>query len=115
MNDITRERLWRALEALPQDRIYQVLDYVEFLQSKYAPGRTAPPDAIQRFAERLEDGLRMRSVAPRVISGTVGIFGAARKVVQGVSDAGREILGDAGARAASPGRLPPGSSPPSTP
>jgi hypothetical protein len=97
MTDVTRERVWRKLQALPDQQLYQVLDFIEFLESKYAPGRAAPPDAIQRFAERLEDGLRMRSVAPRVISGTVGIFGAARKVVQGVSEAGREILAEVSA------------------
>lgn len=88
----------RKLGVLPEQQVYQVLDYIEFLESKYAPGRAPRPDGLQRFAERLEDGMRMRNVAPKVISGTVGLMGTARKVIQGVSDAGRElqrtILGD---------------------
>ncbi|MGH7500423.1 MAG: hypothetical protein ACREL7_01585 [Longimicrobiales bacterium] len=92
MHDILRERILRKLSVLPEARLYQVLDYMEFLESKYAPGRAAPPDALQRFAERLEDGMRVRNVAPRVISGTVGLVGTARKVIRSVTDTGKEIL-----------------------
>jgi hypothetical protein len=92
MHDALRERLWRRLEVLPEAQLYQVLDYIEFLESKYAPGRSAPPSALQKFAERLEDGMRLRNVAPQVISGTVGLMGTAQKVIRGVSDAGRELL-----------------------
>jgi hypothetical protein len=93
MHDVLRDRLWRRLEVLPEAQVYQVLDYIEFLESKYAPGRSAPPSALQKFAERLEDGMRLRNVAPQVISGTVGLMGTAQKVIRGVSDAGRELLG----------------------
>ena len=92
MHEILRDRLWRRLEVLPEEQLYQVLDYIEFLESKYAPGRSAPPSALQKFAERLEDGMRLRSVAPQVISGTVGLMGTARKVFDGVSGAGRGIM-----------------------
>lgn len=94
MHDIMRERVWRKLEALPLEQLYQVLDYIEFLEAKYAQQKSRQPDALQRFAERLEDGMRMRSVAPKVISGTVGLFGSARRVLRTVSDAGREMLAD---------------------
>jgi hypothetical protein len=92
MHDVLRERLWRKLDVLPEAQLYQVLDYIEFLESKYAPGRSAPPSALQKFAERLEDGMRLRNVAPQVISGTVGLMGTAHKVIRGVSDAGRGLL-----------------------
>lgn len=106
MHDILRERLWRKLEVLPEAQLYQVLDYIEFLESKYAPGRAAPPSPLQKFAERLEDGMRLRSVAPQVISGTVGLVGTAQKVFRGVSDAGRGILDvfDTATRKAQPPR-----------
>lgn len=93
MNDVLKDRLYRKLDALPELQIYQVLDYIEFLESKYAPGRAAPPSALQKFAERLEDGMRLRNVAPKVISGTVGLVGTANKVFKGVSEAGKEIIG----------------------
>jgi hypothetical protein len=92
MHDVLRDRLSRKLDALPEPQLYQVLDYIEFLESKYAPGRSVPPSALQKFAERLEDGMRLRNVAPKVITGTVGLMGTARKVIQGVSDAGRDLL-----------------------
>ena len=93
MHDVLRDRLWRKMEALSEQQIYQVLDYIEFLESKYAPGRTVPPSALQKFAERLEDGMRLRNVAPKVITGTVGLVGTAHKVFKGVSDAGKGIIG----------------------
>ncbi|MGQ0815535.1 MAG: hypothetical protein ACT4O1_13940 [Gemmatimonadota bacterium] len=93
MHDILRERLWRKLESMPETQIYQILDYIEFLESKYAPGQMREPDPLTKFAERFEDSMRMRSVAPKVILGTVGLMGTARKMVRGVTDAGKDLLG----------------------
>jgi hypothetical protein len=103
MHDILKERVWRRIQALPQEQIYQVLDYIEFLEAKYAKEKAHEPDVLQKFAERVEDSLRMRSVAPKVISGTVGLLGSARRVMRTVSDAGRDILGTQPA----PGTRPP--------
>src|SRR5687768_3911135 len=36
MHDVLRQRLMRHIEALPEERLYHALDYVEFLASKYA-------------------------------------------------------------------------------
>jgi hypothetical protein len=94
MNEVTRERIWRKLQVLPDEQLYEVLDYIEFLEHKYAAGRARRPDGIQRFAERLEDGLRFRSVAPSVISGTVGVIGTARRVFRNATDAGRDFIDD---------------------
>lgn len=122
MNDVTRDRIWRKLEALPDAQLYEVLDYIEFIEQKYAPGRAARPDGLQRFAERLEDGMRMRSVAPKIISGAVGVLGTARKMVRSVTDAGRDLLdgvtrpvsGDA-ANGAPPAAAEPARQPPQLP
>jgi hypothetical protein len=102
MHDIMKERIWRRLEALPPDQVYQVLDFLEFLETKYARDQGRQPDAIQRFAERLEDNMRFRSVAPKVISGTVGLLGSARRVLQTVSEAGRGMLNEAQSAASRP-------------
>jgi hypothetical protein len=103
MHDILKERLWRKLQSLPQEQLYQVLDYIEFLETRYAKEQAVKADPIQKFAERLEDGMRIRSVAPRVITGTVGLLGTARRVLRTVSDAGREILDASQPSAAQPG------------
>lgn len=88
MDDITRERVWRKLQVLPDAQLFQVLDYIEFLEAKYAPRRATEPTGIQRFAERLQDRLRGRSVAPEYITGAVGILGMARRAVE----TGREVV-----------------------
>lgn len=82
MDDITRERVWRKLQVLPDAQLFQVLDFIEFLEGKYAAGRAAEPSGIQKFAERLQDRLRGRSVAPEYISGAVSVLGMARRVVE---------------------------------
>lgn len=92
MHDILRERILRKLQTLPEAQVYQVLDYIEFLEERYAAEQARRPDSIQRFAERLEDSMRVRNVAPKVIAGTVGVIGSARKVFQDVAGAGRGIL-----------------------
>lgn len=92
MHEVLKDRVWRRLQGLPQEQLYQVLDYIEFLEARYAKEQAVKADPIQKFAERLEDGMRMRSVAPKVISGTVGLLGTARKVVRTVSDAGRDLI-----------------------
>jgi hypothetical protein len=92
MHDIMRERIRRKLEVLPEAQLYQVLDYIEFLEAKYAAAKSRQPDGLQRFAERLEDSMRMRSVAPRVISGTLGLMSTAQKMLRTVTEAGKEIL-----------------------
>lgn len=92
MHDILRERILRKLQVLPEAQVYQVLDYIEFLEQRYAAEQARRPDGLQRFAERLEDSMRVRNVAPKVIAGTVGVLGSARKVFQDVTGAGRELL-----------------------
>ena len=36
MNDLLKQRIGRLLDALSDERGYQILDYIEFLDSKYA-------------------------------------------------------------------------------
>jgi hypothetical protein len=91
MHNVLRERILRKLEVLPEHQLYQVLDYIEFLESKYAADLARTPDSLQRFAERLEDGMRIRSVAPKVISGTVGLIGSAQKLMKTVSDTAKSV------------------------
>ena len=103
MNDVMRERLWRHLDALPEERLYQVLDYVEFLSSKYArePVR-GPASAVQRFGERLEDKLRVQRVGLDAIRTTLNAVGTADRMVSGLAEAGRSLLREVGAAADPP-------------
>jgi hypothetical protein len=94
MNDILRERLLRKLDTLSEDRVYQVLDYVEFLESKYAerPAGAAP---FQRVAETLEDTLRAGRVPVNIIRGTMDAVGKAGRLLEKVAAAGKAAVDEA--------------------
>ncbi|MDX1674599.1 MAG: DUF2281 domain-containing protein [Longimicrobiales bacterium] len=92
MEDVTRKRILRKLEQLPEDRLYQVLDYIEFLELKYARAAGRKPDAFQQFAERVEDQMRVRSVAPKAMKGTMRVMSTAGKVLDGVRSLGRDLV-----------------------
>ena len=93
MHQVLRQRLLRKIESLPEDQIYQVLDYIEFLESKYgAPHLAEETSGLQRFAERLEDGLRRRTVSPSTLREAFQLISAADRVLSGVSSAGRQLL-----------------------
>src|SRR4051794_6948052 len=57
MHDVLRQRLLRRIESLPEEQIYQVLDFIEFLESKYARDLKTEATGLQKFAEGLEDKL----------------------------------------------------------
>ena len=88
MNEFLRDRILRKLDALPDERLYQVLDYVEFLESKYAE-RQAPQNLFTRFQDGLEDTLRAGKVSASAISETMGFMNKAMGVLNGVAAAGK--------------------------
>ena len=96
MHDVLRQRLLRKIESLPDEQIYQVLDYIEFLESKYASTGPVEASGLQKFAEGLEDKLRRRAVSPSTIREAFQLISAADRVLSGVSSAGRQILADLG-------------------
>ena len=92
MEDVTRKRIMRKLEALPDEQLYQVLDYIEFLEVKYARESGRAPDAFQQFAERLEDQMRVRSLAPKAMKGTMKVMSTAGKVIDEVRSMGKDLV-----------------------
>ena len=94
MNDILRDRLLRKLDTLPDDKAYQVLDYVEFLESSYAQ-RPAGAPAFQKVAETLEDTLRAGRVPVNIIKGTMDAVGKAGKFLEGLAAAGKAAVEEA--------------------
>ena len=91
MNDVLRDRLLRKLEVLSDEKVYQVLDYVEFLESKYAE-RAAGAPAFQKVAETLEDTMRAGRVPITVIKGTMDTVSKAGKFLGGLAAAGKAAV-----------------------
>ncbi|HEY0529509.1 MAG TPA: DUF2281 domain-containing protein [Gemmatimonadaceae bacterium] len=91
MNDILRERLIRKLDTLPEEKIYQILDYIDFLESKYAPRPSTAPNPLKRFAEGVEDTLRAGKMSAGVIGGTMNVMNKAVGVLTDVANAGKSV------------------------
>ncbi|MEJ2203931.1 MAG: DUF2281 domain-containing protein [Gemmatimonadota bacterium] len=96
MHDVLRQRLLRRIESLPEGQVYQVLDFIEFLESKYAQAPEQQTSGLQRFAENLEDKLRRKAVSPATIREAFQLISAADRVLSGVSSAGKQILSELG-------------------
>ena len=94
MHDVLRQRLMRTIESLPDDQIYQVLDYIEFLEAKYAEADAVEASGLQKFAEGLQDKLRKKAVSPNTIREAFQLISAADRVLSGVSSAGKRVLAD---------------------
>ncbi len=91
MNEILRKEIWRKLESLPDDKAYQVLDYINYLQSQY--GTTdSPAGGFQKFGELFQETMRKRKVPATALKETMKVMGAADRVLGAVRDAGREFL-----------------------
>ena len=92
MNEFLFKRIERKLAALPDDRVYQVLDYVEFLESRYAtePATTASP--FQKLAEKVEDTLRAGRVPVTAIKSTMDAMAAASRLMGGIAAAGKAVV-----------------------
>ena len=96
MHDVLRQRLLRAIESLPDEQVYQVLDFIEFLESKYARDLQVEVTGLQKFAEGLEDKMRETAVSPSTIREAFQLIAAADRVLSSVSTAGKQILSDLG-------------------
>jgi len=95
MNANLRDRILRKLEALPDERGYQMLDFIEFLESKYAGKTAMAPGVFERFAEGVEDTLRAGRVSASTIAETMGLLNKAMGVLSGVAETGKTIASDA--------------------
>jgi len=113
MNDLLKQRIGRLLEGLSDERGYQVLDYLEFLDSKYAE-RARPGGIFAKITETVEDTMRAGKLPIQAISGTMGIMDSAAKVMKGLAAAGQAVVDEAvkAAESAKAPTIPPSSGPP---
>ncbi len=94
MNPSLRDRIMRHLDPLPDERAYQVLDYIEFLESKYGAAAVPSATLFQRFTEGVEDTLRAGRVSTTAIAETVGLLNRAVQVLGGAAAAGKSVASD---------------------
>ena len=92
MHDILRQRLMRKIESLPEEQVYQILDYIEFLESKYGSDLQAEASGLQRFAEAMEDKLRKKAMSPATLREAFQLISAADRVLSNVSTAGKQLM-----------------------
>src|ERR1700716_675251 len=94
MNEHLRQRILRRLEALPDDRGYQILDYVEFLETKYAERAAPSATTFTKFTDAVEDRLRAGRVSATAIAETVGLMNRAANVLNGAMQATKSMANE---------------------
>jgi hypothetical protein len=99
MNEHLRSRIQRRLESLSDDRGYQILDYIEFLESKY--GDKSPPasstsaaNPFTKFTDAVEDRLRAGRVSATAIAETVNLMNKATSVLSSALNATKTMASE---------------------
>jgi hypothetical protein len=111
MNDHLRDRILRKLETLSDERGYQVLDYVEFLESRYAERTSPNANTFTRFTEAIEDKLRAGKVSASAIAETVGFMNRAANVLNNALETGKNMASELVNTTRPPSAAPPASTP----
>jgi hypothetical protein len=94
MNEHLRERILRRLDTLSDERGYQVLDFAEFLESKYAERASPTASTFTRFTEAIEDQLRAGRVSASAIAETVGFMNRAANVLNSALETGKSMASE---------------------
>ena len=94
MNDLLKQRINRLLDAANDERGYQILDYMEFLDSKYAE-RSQPDNLFAKITATVENTMRAGKLPIQAISGTMGLMDSAAKVMKGLAAAGQAVVDEA--------------------
>jgi len=94
MNPYVRDRINRKLETLSDERLYQVLDYVEFLETKYAEKPAPVTNAFQKFTDGVEDTLRAGGLAAGTVAEAVGFLNKAMGVLNNVAQTTKTVATD---------------------
>ena len=95
MHPHLRDRILKKLESMGDDRAYQVLDYAEFLESKYSEPTTPQKSLLERFSGGVEDTLRAGKVSATAVAETMSLLNKAMGVLGGVAEAGKSVASSA--------------------
>ncbi len=89
-----RDRILRQLDTLSDEKGYAVLDYVEFVATRYGAKETSPASLFSRFTDGIEDTMRAGKLSASAISQTMGLLNQAVGVLGGVAAAGKSVASD---------------------
>src|SRR6266850_5853331 len=103
MNDLLKQRIIRLLDAASDERGYQILDFVEFLDSKYAE-RSQPDGLLSKITATVENTMRAGKLPMQAITGTMGLMDSAAKVMKGLAAAGQAVVEEAVKAAETPSK-----------
>jgi len=95
MNELLMKRIQRRLANLKDEQGYQVLDYVEFLETKYGTSEHKA-SVIDRITEGVEDTMRAGRLPVAAIRGTVSAMDSATKALDKLAGAGRAAVEELG-------------------
>jgi len=95
MDDILQKRLLRRIERLPDEQVYRVLDYIEFLESKYGAG-VRKDSIMDKIADGVQDTLRATRIPAAAIRGTMGAVDSASRLMERLATAGRAAANELG-------------------
>lgn len=90
MNEKLRDTIHERIKGLPDEAARQLLDYVEFLESK-CNRSSRPPTTFERIADNVEGTLRGTRFGEAALRGGAEILEAAGSVIRGVAAAGRAV------------------------
>ncbi|MGD2135674.1 MAG: hypothetical protein PVF27_05915 [Gemmatimonadales bacterium] len=90
MNENLKARIVGRLQELPDELGRQLLDYLDFLESKYHRSKRAP-STVQRITEGLEDRLGAGRIGDVAARGTATLMEAAGRVMSGLAAASRVV------------------------
>lgn len=105
MNEILRAKIIRKLDGLSDETGRQILDYLEFVESKYNRSRRSV-SPLKRVAETIEETLGGANITDAAAKGTAQMVEAAGRMMSGLAAAGRAVA-DELSKAAPPPPPPP--------
>jgi hypothetical protein len=96
LSQYLRDRLTAKFETMSDERAFQALDYIEFLDSKYSriEAPTGAAGLLAKLQETVEDGLRAGKVSASSVAETLGFMQKAVGVLSGVAAAGQSVAND---------------------
>jgi len=91
MDELLKGRIVEKLEGLSDGNARQLLDYIEFLESKYNRS-SREATALERLAENVEGTLKGSRIGGAAVKGTAQIVEAAGSLMRGFAAAGKAVV-----------------------